>query len=226
MKIATWNVERLAHRRELNEIISLIEEMNADILVLTEYDEGLRLSYKECVCTPTPPDTLLSDKAGCVHYAPTEHRAAIFTNYKIVRKYDVFDENTAVCAEVETEEGNLIVYGTVMGVFGNRHFSFMSDVEKQCADFARLAAENKNLCICGDFNLSFADGYYYTKQGRNAVLDSIKANGLSLLTKELPECIDHIAVSESLVGERQISIEEYNIEKRLSDHRGIAVRLL
>ncbi len=24
MKIATWNVERLAHRRELNEIISLL----------------------------------------------------------------------------------------------------------------------------------------------------------------------------------------------------------
>ena len=39
MKIATWNVERLKHKRSLNEIISVCEQIQADILVLTETDE-------------------------------------------------------------------------------------------------------------------------------------------------------------------------------------------
>lgn len=38
MKIATWNIERLKHRRELANIMRSCEEAQADILVLTEAD--------------------------------------------------------------------------------------------------------------------------------------------------------------------------------------------
>ena len=40
---------------------------------------------------------------------------------------------------------------------------------------------------------------------------------------EQPECIDHIALSESVVGNAELKIEEWNRERTLSDHRGIAV---
>ncbi len=47
MKIATWNVERLKHSSKLEEIISKIEELEADILVLTETDSRIKLkNYK------------------------------------------------------------------------------------------------------------------------------------------------------------------------------------
>ena len=41
MKIATWNIERLKKKKYLPEIISEIEKINADILVLTETDSQI-----------------------------------------------------------------------------------------------------------------------------------------------------------------------------------------
>lgn len=36
MKIATWNVERLRHKRNLDDIIKACNRVEADVLVLTE----------------------------------------------------------------------------------------------------------------------------------------------------------------------------------------------
>ena len=80
--------------------------------------------------------------------------------------------------------------------------------------------------ICGDFNCSFADNYYYTKHGRDSLLASLSNNGLSLLTKEQSECIDHIAITSECVGDAVINVEEWNEDKRLSDHKGIAVSIM
>ena len=38
MKIATWNAERLRHKKLLGEMLHSVDEVNADILVLTETD--------------------------------------------------------------------------------------------------------------------------------------------------------------------------------------------
>lgn len=59
MKIATWNVERLKHRRSLAEMIAACEYTQADILILTENDEAVKPKYQNCCHTPTPPALLL-----------------------------------------------------------------------------------------------------------------------------------------------------------------------
>ena len=41
----------------------------------------------------------------------------------------------------------------------------------------------------------------------------------------MAECIDHIAVSTEFVGNSIIHVEEWNLDKSLSDHKGIAVTL-
>ena len=41
MKIATWNVERLKHKKQLDQIQGLCNSIKADILVLTETDKRL-----------------------------------------------------------------------------------------------------------------------------------------------------------------------------------------
>ena len=41
MKIATWNIERLKKKKYLSEILSEIEKIDADILVLTETDSRI-----------------------------------------------------------------------------------------------------------------------------------------------------------------------------------------
>ncbi len=43
MKIATWNIERLKVKSKLDDITALCEKADADILVLTEADERVKL---------------------------------------------------------------------------------------------------------------------------------------------------------------------------------------
>ena len=138
MIIATWNLERLAHKRDLEKIEQLCESMHTDILVLTESDERVRLQHRYCYQTPTPPSMSVEgfDKPIC--YAPTEHRVSIFTNYKCVQKYETYDEHTAICVELKTEFGGLVVYGTIMGLLGNRQAEYRESLPKQLSDIRRL----------------------------------------------------------------------------------------
>lgn len=217
MKIATWNIERLRHKSSLNEILLEIEKINADILVMTETDRRVQPSYHYCFSTPL---MALSQPNS---YAQTENRVSICTNYPCIRQHPTYDENTAICVELETERGNLLVYGTIIGVYGNRHPSFLPDLVQQMDDIRKLSKLGIAMCYCGDFNCSFADNYYFTTVGRNKIISGLRENRLSLLTQDRKECIDHIALSNGSVRGHSLQIEEWNEEKRLSDHKGIAV---
>ena len=181
MKIATWNIERLKQKKLLNEIITACDYIQADILVLTETDEQVRLNYRYSFHTPTPPKIEMPHYEESLRYKPTEHRVSIFTNYKCVREHITFDKYTALCVELDTEIGNLLVYGTIIGVLGNRHHSFEEDLIKQVADYKKLSVKESGICICGDFNCSFSDNYYFTKEGRSLILQSFAENNISLL---------------------------------------------
>lgn len=220
MRIATWNMERLKHRRSLSDILLACEQARADILILTETDEQVRpSSFRYCFQTPK----LTEISPG--YYRPTENRVSIFTNYKCVSDHITYDKYTALCVELETELGNLCVYGTIMGIEGNRSPSFKTDLLKQIEDFSRLTAAGKHLCIAGDYNISFSDSYYFTKFGRDVLIQSFSQNHIRLLTQNTPECIDHIAVSGNMVNGMLVSIEEWNSEKMLSDHKGIVAAI-
>jgi len=123
MKIATWNIERLRKKDNLPLIIEKCESLNADILVLTETDSRVNPKHKNCFSTVEPDDKY--------NYKPTETRVSIFTKYDCVKHYETFNDQTAVCVELKTDHGNLIGYGTIIGVLGNRCKSFMEDLNKQ-----------------------------------------------------------------------------------------------
>ncbi|MDR0820905.1 MAG: endonuclease/exonuclease/phosphatase family protein [Oscillospiraceae bacterium] len=209
MKIATWNIERLKHKASLDLITLACEQANADILVLTETDERVKPQYKYCLQTPK----LIGLEQ--TYYQPTENRVSIFTNYECVKRHPTYDEYTALCIELKTERGNLLVYGTIIGIYGNRHRSFEEDLAKQLADIERLSFGNQNLCVVGDFNCSFADNYYYTKSGRTAMTAAFAKNQLALLTRNTSECIDHIAISEKFLTGDTIQIECSNFVQLL-----------
>lgn len=217
MKIATWNVERLKHKSRLQEISSACEQIGADILVLTETDSRLRPSYQYCF------QTLPLKESEPVVYGATENRVSIFTNYKCIRQHTTFDKHTAICVELETEMGDLLVYGTIIGVYGNRHPTFQRDLLRQMGDITALSADGHSLCVCGDFNCTFSDNYYYTKCGREVILKFFVENRIELLTRDRSECIDHIAITSDFLQPSTIQIEEWNYDKTLSDHKGIAV---
>lgn len=160
MKIATWNVERLRHKKQLDQIQGLCDGIHADILVLTETDKRLHPDYAFC-CETT---SLMGDKT--IPYAVTENRVSLYTNYPVVRLHQTYDSRTALCAELKTEKGNLLVYGTIIGTLGNRHSSFMEQLHRQCDDIRRLSELGDGICVCGDFNCSFSDNYCFTQAAR------------------------------------------------------------
>ena len=219
MKIATWNIEGLRHGTQLAKIKGSCEQAPADILVLTETDAAVNPNYKNGFHTPK------LTEIEPIYYKPTENRVSIYTNYELIRRHATYDENTALCVELETERGNLLVYGTIIGVYGNRHKSFAEDLTRQLADIERLAADNRRLCVCGDFNCSFSDNYYFTKAGRTAIQECFVKNRLTILTKDRAECIDHIAISEDFITDFGVRVEEWNLDKELSDHKGIAIEI-
>lgn len=201
------------------QIILTCNQIEADILVLTETDSQIKLDYE--FSFSTPPLTGLDS----TYYKATEHRVTIFSKYPCVMEHDTFDRYTALCVELATPLGNLLVYGTIMGIFGNREKSFRPDLEKQVEDFQRLANTGLPLCVAGDYNLSFADNYYFTKWGRGAVLDSFSQNKIRLLTADVPECIDHIAISQDFLKSDHFNVIEWNKDTKLSDHKGICVEI-
>ncbi len=140
MRIATWNVERLKHKRDLEKIKNICNELKADIFVLSETDEQINLNHKNFFQTAKLPDRNF--------YKKTENRVTIFTNYDAVKIYQTFDKFTSVCVELETEFGNLLVYGTIIGIYGNRNKNFKQDLLKQIEDFKILS--EKNICVIGD----------------------------------------------------------------------------
>ena len=219
MRIATWNIERLKHKKSICEIEQACNNSNADILVLTETDSRIHIDFPYVYYSPSP-SAVKPD-----YYAKTEHRIAIYTKAPCVSAIETYDPYTALCIELETKFGVLTVYGTIMGVFGNRNSSFLPDVKRQMADNQNLKKLGKKICICGDYNLSFCDNYYFTTKGRVEVQQTFEQCGITIITAELAECIDHIAVSNELIERRQISLSEWNHEKTLSDHKGVVAEI-
>lgn len=217
MIIATWNIERLKHKRRLEEIISCCMSVHADILVLTETDTRINLPYSRSF--HTSPLT----ECGNDYYLSTERRVSIYTRYACVHQHQTYDDKTALCVELNTEIGDLLVYGTIIGIHGNRRPSFKRVLDCQLEDYRRLSSLGNGFCICGDYNCSFSDNYYYTKESRRILLETFSDCGIKLLTEGQSECIDHIAVSSYLTEGSNIGVVEWNLDKSLSDHKGIAV---
>lgn len=73
MKIGTWNIERLKVKKRLPQIVKIINQLDADILVLTETDERVALpQYNFKLYT----DAFDEDKKS-------EHKVCIFSKYPI-----------------------------------------------------------------------------------------------------------------------------------------------
>ena len=161
MKIATWNIERPTKNGKITkEIISFLRELNADILVLTESTDFIDLGPDYNV----QHTSILQDKM----YKVGERRVSIFSQYPFSDKnFATFNSDTSLCVNIKTSLGELTVYGTILGVLGNKGNQFKDDLEKQLLDFENISKQTKNFCIIGDLNTSFSDNYYFTKVGRD-----------------------------------------------------------
>jgi exonuclease III len=225
MKIATWNLDRpKSWRKPKNSrIIEILREIDADILVLTETNS--------CI---NPGETYRSfasaSLAGSISrkgekYEDGENRVTIWSKYEGSRRTESCDSLSSICAEIKTPVGVLIVYGTVIGVYGNRDKDFISDLEQQMNNWRQLY-ELGNLCIAGDYNLSLGNNFYYTKDGRQKIVDCFQKLKIIPLTSGDTENIDHIAISEPISKTVKCEMNLWNKarDRNISDHMAVCVR--
>jgi endonuclease/exonuclease/phosphatase family metal-dependent hydrolase len=216
MKIATWNIERLQKRKN-KEIIQAIKQVNAATLVLTEASDLIDLSDDYAFNSKT---ILLHDSTN--NYRSDERRVIIYSKYPISQTIKTYDEKTSCCAEIETPFGKLFVYGTIIGIYGNRRKCFLEDLDKQIEDINKIS-QSTNFCFAGDLNISFSDNYYFTTIGREKLNDVFSKNNLINVTKDIPQNIDHIIISANFNKNAICKTTTWNHDKQLSDHIGVCV---
>ena len=218
MKIATWNIERLKTKKNLIPVVENIRKIDADILILTEFNNIVELPFYEFKIEtqklPREP----------YDYKETERRVAIFSKFPIIKTLKTYDEMSSCCAEIQTNLGNLIVYGTIVGILGYSDKNFKTDLEKQTKDIKSLSKLG-HFCYSGDLNTSFSDNYYFTHIAREKFIKCFQENDLINTTENLSENIDHIVVSEKFLSNFKFQISEWNINKEFSDHKGICIEL-
>lgn len=219
LTLATWNIERLKHKTKLSEITSELQKLDADILVLTEYDLQLELEdYPFRICTSEIKAPRYSEKV-------TERRVMLCSKYPIVEVFETYDPEVSCCAKVATNLGDLIIYGTIIGITGNRSKDYLAELKLQMQDLERLS-KNGNICFVGDYNMSFSDNYYFTKEGRQIIETTFESLYIKNVTRDLTETIDHIAISQNFLHNHNTQLQEWNVDKNLSDHKGVAVKIL
>lgn len=218
MRIATWNIQRLEKRKN-QLILDKLAEIDADILVLTETNSFIQPDHYNCIST----DLLPADYDN-INYHLGEIRVNILTKYKIATQHKTYDKYTSVCADIETPLGLLTVYGSIIGVFGNQQPRFDNDLYGQLADFEKIFPGRK-VCFAGDLNITFSGYPWPSRKARQTLMEAFRKVGLINTTANIADTVDHIVLSKELLINKQVEIETWNEEKKLSDHVGHVVRL-
>jgi len=236
LRIATWNLERptLNGWKKNPGITEKIREIDADVWILTETNASIipssnRLPRVGYVSVASLPTKELAHKLG-------ESCTAIWSRCGIKQVISTFEIDTAVCADIVTPLGPMLIYGTILTYANDKgpnnkskkweeHRKAIADHNNK--DWKPIANEFPNhfICIAGDLNISFCDNYYFTELNRQDLLGIFKDLGLTNLTADVKQNIDHIAVSQSLIKDCTFSITTWNEDKQLSDHIGICVEI-
>jgi hypothetical protein len=222
MKIINWNLGRPSQSK--SQLISdKLNELNGDVLILTETDSKVRPSgdYTLVASEHLPQDF---DGDLRVTYKSDENRTSIWTKYPVIKTHQTYDAFTSVCTEIRTPFGDLTIYATIIGVFNGLRPRFRHDLERQLLDFEAIFL-GKQVAIVGDYNISFKGRAYPSNAARQTLNETFKKYAITNVTAEIADAVDHVAISSKFIENRSVAIETWNLDKKLSDHIGISVTL-
>lgn len=222
MKIINWNVGRPGTNK-VKSITEKLIKLNADIVVLTEnsclIDLGSSYNYFSTEFIEQD-----FERQNLIKYKNSERRASIYSKYPILKTYSTYDKFTSICLDLETPLGIITFYTTIIGVFGGLNQRFTNDLTSQIQDFEKLI-KGKNACIIGDYNITTTGRVYPSNVARETLNSVFNNHQLINLTNSIDNNVDHISISQQLVQESKVTIETWNLDKKLSDHIGFMVSL-
>jgi hypothetical protein len=252
LKIANWNIERpKLNTTKTKLVLNKINEINADIFVLTETSNAINLSniFPYYVSTDSYSRT------------PDEQWVTIWSKYPIIQKFITNDNYRTVSAKISTPIGNTIIYGTIIpyhmaGVKGIRYGNLnykpwqfhLEDINKQSLDWTNIINSNQDcfFILVGDFNQTRGiNNGYGTTEARNLLSNKLSNLDLECLTiqnnidsylsiapnkYEKRKNIDHICVSKKMINiYNKIDVIAWNHfteqGKFMSDHNGVAIEI-
>ena len=218
MKIISWNVGRPTNNKCFL-ILEKLNQLDADIIILTETNSLIAFPDYNSISS----NHLAMDSN--VIYKPEENRTSIWTKFPIRKpQHKTFDNETALCVDIETTFGLLTLYATIIGVFGGRGQRFKDDLRKHSLDFDELFP-GKQICLAGDFNIAFTGYTYPSHIAIQTMNDVFQKFALTNWTGIIKDCVDHIAISNDFLKNKKISLEVWNLDKKLSDHIGASITL-
>lgn len=256
LRIATWNLARPgpsgAERNAA--IVAKMGEIDADIWILTETNVCISPGHsynswsspaEQPYRRPGERATMIWSRLPIRRTLPTfagmalreDAIAPIYPSYSVLGEH----ASPAVCAEVVTPLGPLLVYGTIITWFGDKGPHETSGYEEEqrrsiplyADDWARFAVEGP-LCVAGDFNARLrvpTDGLRAeTKVARELLSAALQRSDLVCTTVDLGYCIDHICLSNvwaERAGPPQQWQATYGSDERpVSDHQGVFVDIM
>lgn len=189
MKIATWNLDHASNSsRPISAQIEQIKSIDADVWVLTETSEKVDLHELGYVCVT--PHTKNQYK---------KYWSTIWTRWQIKAQIDCYDNETAVCALIQSPTGDLYaVYGTIITwkndpgkVEGQRSPPWAEhdkSIAEHGADWKRIRDLYPGIpfIVAGDFNQT-RDGAsrgYHSPNGISLLNDELAKNDLECITDD------------------------------------------
>jgi endonuclease/exonuclease/phosphatase family metal-dependent hydrolase len=218
MKVITWNLERLK-RMKAPKAQEILLAYDADIYILTETHEALDLGNG---FHGVSSKAVYPGHDGMMDYKVGECCTQIFTKYKILKQVKTFDAYNTIHLKVESPDGELSIYGGIIGVDGGTKKFFKRDLAGVLKDWSTLNKE-ENICLAGDFNTILQGHRWPSRDAVNSLLTAFKKLELTNLTLGVPMAVDHIVLSNSKVGKSNMKLETWNANKKLSDHIGVLV---
>ena len=217
MKIVTWNVGRPGKRKaaEINQRLTFTA---ADIVVLTETNVDIRPEGKYFALSSLP----LEEVTDGIIYKPHELRVSVYSKYPLVNQGATFNGYTAVCLNVQTPHGKMLLYATIIGILGGTNTYYNTELLQHLSDFNNYF-DQKVVCLAGDLNTTFAGRVYPSIKTRGILNETFDKYNLVNLTHSVENCVDHVVVSKDFISNSRFTISTWNEDKKLSDHIGIMV---
>ncbi|PSB21631.1 endonuclease/exonuclease/phosphatase family protein [Phormidesmis priestleyi ULC007] len=239
LRIATWNLERpkqngwVKNQRRLDKI----REIDADVWVLTETNTAIAL--------PSDCEAVTSASISGYH-AAGENLSTIWSRLKVLRSIPTFDPAWAVCAEVDSPLGAMIIYGTVITFANDKGMSGTAKrweehrrfIQRHHEDWLRIQKQYPNhlMCVSADFNQSRdQSGWYEEKQSVEMLSAALHDLSMVCVTEENLQLkgfsrstVDHICLSERLISHQvEVGAWEGTTQEdgKMSDHNGVFVDL-
>lgn len=231
MKIATFNINwARVHKSKghFRKVADFLGDTDFDFLVLTEALEleldGYPFVYKT---RPLPLGEHYEEIDYEKHlYGWQPYRTIIYSRRPATALPEVTDSHTSVCAQFNTPEGQIIIYGTIIGTQFRKQPYADKELANCIADCKRIHAEHGPLFLAGDLNTAFGKNerrWQLNGKATESLAALAQDCGMAMATAALERNTDHIFVPTSFAERCNVASGIFIEKGMLSDHAGVVV---